>query len=91
MKKNILLWLMVLSLNLWGCTEDELTTVVKAYTLENGTTNITDVPQGFYTIREVRTPDGYICHEKEAKLAVDYNYFNTYLFILPSDTEVLNH
>lgn len=106
MKKNISLCLMVLSLILWECTDDEPTitygnftvsakslsdnsfvnggryelldkdkNVVKTYTLENGTINITDVPRGFYTIREVYTPNGYICHEKETELIVDHGFF----------------
>jgi len=63
---------------------DNNNNVVKTYTLDNGPIAITDVPRGFYTIKEVITPAGYVSHEKERKLTVNYDFFE-HVFLYTRD------
>lgn len=59
---------------------DKNNNVIKTYRLENGSINITDVQRGFYTIKEVSAPSGFISGDKEKKLTVDYDFFE-YVFV----------
>lgn len=54
--------------------------VVNTFTLDNGTVNFTDIPRGFYTVREILPPEGFISKEKEKQLTIDYDFFE-YVFI----------
>lgn len=54
---------------------DNSNNVLRTYTLENGSVSVNDIPRGFYTIREVLSPEGYISHEKEKKLTIDHDFF----------------
>lgn len=60
--------------------------VLRTYTLESGIINIKDIPRGFYTIREVSPPNGYVCSEKESKLTVNYDHFDHVFLYVSIDT-----
>ncbi len=49
--------------------------VIRSFSLDEGTVNFTDIPRGLYTVREIVSPEGFVCTETEKKLAVDYDFF----------------
>ena len=54
--------------------------VVNTFTLHNGTVNFTDIPRGFYTVREILSPEGFISKENEKQLTIDSDFFE-YVFV----------
>ncbi len=50
---------------------DQQGNVVQTHTLDNGTANVYDLPEGTYTIEEITAPEGYIADQKKKTVTLN--------------------
>lgn len=65
--------------------------VVNTYTLDNGIIDLTDVPRGFYSVKEIVSPGGYgyVGKEREKDIVVDFGHIEcVFLYIDEDNREI---
>lgn len=68
---------------------DKNNNVVEIFTLSDGTVEMTDIPRGFYTVKEIVSPEGYTVQTEEKEIVIDSGVTECVFLYVNENTRVV--